>query len=252
MRNWDEFCSLVTAGGDGAEAQWQVPAPEAIPARERRRSPLMVRLAVEVAYQACARAGIDTQNVATVYSSSMGDTEITDYMCWVLSGESKVLSPTRFHNSVHNAPAGYWSISAGNHAPSNSIAGSRESFPVAILEASILSAAEQRPVLLIASDIIVPGPLGDVYPIGEPFGVALVLDAAATDDNVWEASVEQCATGPRWPDVRHPLLQTISERNPAARCLALLEVIAIKSRSSIQWPLNDSTYLKMRIECSGA
>ena len=27
------------------------------------------------------------------------------------------LSPTRFHNSVHNAPAGYWGIATGAHGP---------------------------------------------------------------------------------------------------------------------------------------
>jgi len=252
MRDWDEFCSLVATGCDGAGAEWLVPVPEAIPARERRRSPLMVKLAVEVAYQACARADVDRQNVATVFSSSMGDTEITDYMCRTLAGESKVLSPTRFHNSVHNAPAGYWSISAGNREPSSSTACSRESFSIAILEASILSVAERRPVLLIASDIFVPGPLGDVYPIGEPFGVAMVLDAAASDDDAWEVSVEQYAASPAWPEVRHPLLQTISECNPAARCLALLEAIVTKNRNPIQWPLNDSTCLQMRVECSGS
>jgi len=245
MRNWSEFRALVAAGGDGAGAEWWAPALEAIPARERRRSPLMVRLAVEVAYQACNMAGVDAQHVATVFSSSMGDSEITDYMCRVLASESKVLSPTRFHNSVHNAPAGYWSISAGNRAPSSSIACARETFSVAVLEAGALSVAEERPVLLIASDIVVPEPLSDVYPIGEPFGVALMLDATAPGDDAWVVSVEQCIARSAWPGVRHPLLQSISECNPAARCLALLEAVAAENRNPIQWPLNDSTCLQM-------
>ena len=250
MRNWAEFRALVTAGGDGAGAEWQAPAPEAIPARERRRSPLMVKLAVEVAGQACDMAGVDTpsidrQSVATVFSSSMGDPEINDYLCRVLASESKVLSPTRFHNSVHNAPAGYWSISAGNRAPSSSVACSRETFSVALLEASTVSIAEGRPVLLIASDIFVPGPLGDVYPIGEPFGVALMLDASAPGNDAWVVSVEQCAAHSAWPRVRHPLLRSISDCNPAARCLALLEAVATEIHNPIQWPLNDSTCLQM-------
>ena len=31
-RDWDEFCALVAAQGDGAEAQWEAPKPAAIPA----------------------------------------------------------------------------------------------------------------------------------------------------------------------------------------------------------------------------
>ncbi len=260
MRNWDEFCALVAGGDERPGVEWRAPVPDAIPARERRRSPLMVKLAVEVAHQACDMAaveiaGFDRQGVATVFASSIGDTEITDYMCRMLATGSKILSPTRFHNSVHNAPAGYWSISAGNREPSSSIAGSWESFPLAMLEAGTLSVAEARPVLLVVSDICVPAPLGEVYPIGEPFGAALLLDATASgeqarDDQargakVWEVSVEQRAARPAWPGVRHPLLRSISEGNPAARCLALLESVAGGSPGPIQWPLNDSACLQM-------
>ncbi len=245
LRSWPEFRALVAADNDGTDAEWQVPAPEAIPARERRRSPLMVKLAVEVAYQACAMADVDPQDIATVFSSSMGDTEITDYMCRVLAGESKVLSPTRFHNSVHNAPAGYWSISAENRAPSTSVAWSRESFSAAKLESCTLSVTEERQVLLISSDIFVPKPLGDVYPIGEPFGVALLLDACVTGDEAWSVSIGRFEKRSAWPDIRHPLLRSISECNPAARCLALLEAVADGNPGPIQWPLNNSTYLKL-------
>ena len=125
MRNWPEFCALVNTGDDGAAAQWQAPAPAAIPARERRHSPLMVKLAVEVACQACDMAGLDRRDVATVFGSSMGDGEISDYLCRALASESKVLSPTRFHNSVHNAPAGYWSISAATARSTPKVATAR-------------------------------------------------------------------------------------------------------------------------------
>jgi hypothetical protein len=245
MRNWPEFIALVTNADGTLEANWQAPAPTSIPTRERRRAPLMVKLAVEVANQACDMAHIDPQHVATVFSSSMGDTDITDYMCRSLAGESKVLSPTRFHNSVHNAPAGYWSISAANRAPTSSIASSRESFSAALIEASTLSVVEQRPVLLISSDIAVPGPLGNVYPIGEPFGAALTIDATNPGDDPWEVSISPASDTPQWPVAQHPLLQSISEVNPAARSLALLAAIATDERGTIRWPLHDAMFVQM-------
>ncbi len=243
IRDWDGFCALVA--GKPHDAGWQAPAPAAIPARERRRAPLMVRLAVEVAGQACTNAGIDAHDIATVFASSMGDTEITDYLCRTLAGESKMLSPTRFHNSVHNAPAGYWSISSANRAPSSSVAASRESFPAAMLEACVQSTAEARPVLLVVSDIVVPGPLGEVYPIGEPFGAALLLDADVSDDDAWTVTVEPQPDRPAWPTPGHPVLAALAENNPAARSVALLEAVAGNGGGPLQWPLNGSTGLRM-------
>lgn len=241
--NWDGFCALV-AGAPYDDA-WQPPAPEAIPARERRRAPLMVRLAVEVAGQACVMAGVDEHEIATVFASSMGDTEITDYMCRTLAGSSKVLSPTRFHNSVHNAPAGYWSITSANRAPSSSVAASRESFPIALLEACVQSTTEARPVLLIASDIVVPGPLGEVYPIGEPFGAALLLDADVDDDDAWTVTVESQSDRPSWPTPAHPALAALAEQNPAARSVVLLEALATNGGGPLQWPLNGLAGLRI-------
>ena len=204
----------------------------------------MVKLAVEVAGQACKEADIDVSSVATVFASSMGDTEITDYMCRALAKETKVLSPTRFHNSVHNAPAGYWSISSANREPSSSTAGSRESFAVGLLEAATLSVSDSRPVLLVASDIMVPEPLGSAYPIGEAFGVGLIIDAGAVDAE-WDLSVVESGQRGLLPDVHHPLLATISEANPAARGLALLEAIAVGGEPAVQWPLNDFVSVRM-------
>jgi len=243
IQGWDGFCALVA--GKPQDAGWQAPAPAAIPARERRRAPLMVRLAVEVAGQACAMAGVDAHDIATVFASSMGDTEITDYLCRTLAGEAKVLSPTRFHNSVHNAPAGYWSITSANRAPSSSVAASRESFPTALLEACVQSTTEARPVLLVASDIVVPGPLGEVYPIGEPFGTALLLDAAVDDGDAWTVTVEPHTVRPAWPLPDHPVLAALAENNPAARAVALLEAVASNRGGPLQWPLHGLAGLRM-------
>ena len=104
--------ALHSHAGPTLEESFVAPKPEAIPAKERRRAGLLINLAVEVAHQACDQAGVDKTQIPSVFTSAMGDTAITDYMCRKLSGDEKLLSPTKFHNSVHNAPSGYWSISA--------------------------------------------------------------------------------------------------------------------------------------------
>ena len=88
------------------DADFVNPKPESVPPKERRRAGLMINLAVEVAHQACEDAGVDKSQIPSVFVSALGDTAITDYMCRKLAQPEKLLSPTKFHNSVHNAPPG--------------------------------------------------------------------------------------------------------------------------------------------------
>jgi hypothetical protein len=249
FQNWDEFQTVSgTLAAD--TATWNMPAPNQIPGRERRRAPALVKLAVEVAHQACDMGGIPKTEVASVFCSAMGDSEIATYICQTLAGPMKVLSPTKFHNSVHNAPAGYWSISAENRAPSSSVASSRHSFPVALLEACVFATAESRPVLLVAADIQVRGPYAAVYPIDNPFGAGLLIQHQVDDDGGWSFTLEHRNGRVDWPTLKNPFLQELSETNPAARCLCLIEAIALQEQGVIEWPLSEYTYLHLDLSPS--
>lgn len=151
------------------------PAAIVLPANERRRAPESVLLAVDVAGQAVAMSGRAAHELPCVFASAYGDQLISDYMCATLAQAPTELSPTRFHNSVHNAPAGYWTIATGCHANSSAISAGRASFGAGLLEAATLCVAEQRPVLLVCSDIAGHGPLGEMSGTRVSFGCALVL-----------------------------------------------------------------------------
>ncbi|WP_266169182.1 beta-ketoacyl synthase chain length factor [Dyella subtropica] len=152
------------------------PPAATLPANERRRAPESVLLAVEVAGQAVAMSGRQASELACVFSSAHGDQAITDYMCETLAREPSGLSPTRFHNSVHNAPAGYWTIATGCHAPSAAVCGGQLAIVGAgLLEAAMQALADQRAVLLVCSDIAGAGPLGEMTDSTQAFGCALVL-----------------------------------------------------------------------------
>ena len=150
-----------------------------LPPNERRRAPESVLLAVEAAGQAVAMSGLDASTLACVFASSHGDQPITDYMCATLARAPAELSPTRFHNSVHNAPAGYWTIATGCHAPSTAVCAQRASFGAGLLEAVSQVLADQRPLLLVCSDTAGSGPLNEVTGCAAPFGCALVLTPQA-------------------------------------------------------------------------
>lgn len=151
------------------------PAAATLPPNERRRAPESVLLAIEAAGQAVAMSGHTAAALPCVFASSHGDQAITDYMCATLARSPAELSPTRFHNSVHNAAVGYWTIATGCHAPSTAICAQRASFGAGLLEAAGLALAEQRAVLLVCSDIAGSGPLNEVTGCRQSFGCALVL-----------------------------------------------------------------------------
>jgi hypothetical protein len=151
------------------------PAATTLPPNERRRAPESVLLAVEVAGQAVAMSGRTAATLACVFASSQGDQQITDYMCATLAKAPNELSPTRFHNSVHNAPAGYWTIATDCQAPSTAVCAQRASFGAGLLEAASQVLAEQRPVLLVCSDTSGSGPMLEVTGCTLSLGCALVL-----------------------------------------------------------------------------
>ena len=148
---------------------------ELIPARERRRAPLHVKIAVEVAGQAVSAAGVDAANVPSVFASGMADVKTTDTICRALAQQSKIVSPTNFHNSVHNAASGYWSIAATCREKSSAVSGFKHSAGTALLEAAVLCVTEMVPVLLVCSDIATEPPLDAICPVGGAFAAALVL-----------------------------------------------------------------------------
>ncbi|HEY0334652.1 MAG TPA: beta-ketoacyl synthase chain length factor [Stenotrophomonas sp.] len=151
------------------------PAPRLLAANERRRVPDSVAVALEVALAACEAAGRDPATLPSVFASTHGDLAITDYMCRTLASEPQSMSPTRFHNSVHNAAAGYWTIGAGALAPATAISAYRASFAQGLIEALGQLADGAEAVLLVAYDAGGTGALGEMAQSEGLLGGALVL-----------------------------------------------------------------------------
>ncbi|MCX7512591.1 beta-ketoacyl synthase chain length factor [Frateuria hangzhouensis] len=202
------------------------PAAALLPANERRRAPESVLLATEVASQAVAMSGREAASLACVFASSHGDQPIMDYMCAVLASTPAELSPTRFHNSVHNAPAGYWTIATGCHAPSNAVCAQRASFGAGLLEAAALAVADARPVLLVCSDTAGSGPLAAMTASAAPFGSALVLNAQPGVSTLGRLDLHLCpgsiADAPVVPALPAGWLAS----SPSATALPLLALLA--------------------------
>lgn len=242
LESWEAFRRAVENGFSGPGAPFTPPRPEAIPARERRRAGLTINMAVEVMHQACAMAGEPLDGIGSVFASAMGDTDVTDYMCRKLATPEKLLSPTRFHNSVHNAPSGYWSISAANRQPSSFVGGYRDSFACGLLEAASTALAENLAVGLAVYDVANAAPFHDVLPITENLALALVMVPGARAPG-WhlKLTLKEPTGVPDGPV--HPELRRMAAANPAGAGLALLEALAGNRAGSLTWPLGTGTDL---------
>ena len=201
------------------------PPAAMLPPNERRRATESVLLAIEVASQAVAMSGRDAAELACVFASAYNDQALTDALCDTLARAPGELSPTGFHNSVHNAPVGYWTIATGCHAPSTAVCAHETSFGAGLLEAAVLACAEQRPVLLSCSDAGGRGTLVAITGCQVSFGCALVL--APTQGEATLATLDLSVTGTAIePAHAAGAADALRIANHSAAALPLLALIA--------------------------
>ena len=202
------------------------PAPSILAATERRRTGPVVRLALTVAQEAAVGSGLEPGSLRSVFGSSNGDGVVVGEILEALAGArvgEKVVSPTQFHNSVHNAAAGYWSIAHGSREPATCLGAHDATWAAALLKAGAEMAASREAVLLCVYDHPLPAPLDALRPTAAAFGAAFVL-APGGDEGVGfslrfvaeRAEMEVLPGG----------LETIRAGNPAAQCLPLLVALA--------------------------
>ena len=207
------------------------PAPALLPPAERRRTGPVARLALAVAGEAAARSGLPPATLRAVFGSSNGDGPVVGSILEALApGDMpRLVSPTQFHLSVHNAAAGLWSIATGNAEPATCLGCHDSTWAACLLAAMADLAAEGRPVLLCAYDHPVPPPLDAKRPTVAPFGAGLVLLPDASDG----IALARIAVRHRPTPVpaaavepRAETLRPLTRGNPAAHALRLLESLA--------------------------
>jgi hypothetical protein len=201
-----------------------LPVPLGLPSAERRRTGALVRLALAVGLEATRRARVDPAQLPAVFASSGADGQNCHEICEVLASAERALSPTRFHNSVHNAPAGYWGIATGATAAASALCAHDASFAAGLLEALCQVAVERTRVLLIAYDAGYPEPMRSVRPIPDAFGVALVL--APSSDSASLARLELTWSEAPAEHMADAALESLRASIPAARSLPLLARLA--------------------------
>ena len=230
LPDWPTAAQVLAGTAAYGSRPTALPPLECLPPAERRRTGRIVRLALAAGLEATARAGADARTLPAVFSSSGGDGENCHEICQVLAGAERQISPTRFHNSVHNAASGYWGIATGATAAANALCACDGSFAAGLLEALVQARIEETAVLLIAYDADYPEPMRTVRPIPDAFGVALLLAPAARPGALARLTVQlSAAPAERLSD---PPLEALRAQVPAARSLPLLRRLARAERGA--------------------
>lgn len=249
LPGWEVAAPVLRGHADAPEQPAPRPSPDLLAPTERRRAPDTVAIALEVAARACESARIDPREVASVFASTHGDLAISDYMSDTLARSPTLVSPIRFHNSVHNAAAGYWSIGTGSVQPYTALTAWGDTFGEGLLEALVQAQAEAGCVLLVAYDIEARGPLAQMQPSHGIVGAALVVESrpgAATLARL------------RWQTVRGaerseplPRNRDLMAGNAMAACLPFFEAVALRRPATIRLGLAPGLLLEIELDFPG-
>jgi len=245
MPNWAIAESVLRGEAPWRSGEATLPTPSMLPKNERRRASPTTKLALEVVQQAIAASGYDPRELSTVFGSSSGDGDILDAIMEIIVSAEPRVSPTLFHNSVHNAAAGYASILTGSRMPSISLGAFDGTVAATLLVATIQ--ARQGPVLIATYDAALPPTLRGVRDIPLPFGAALVLTPKAPASALAQLAVNISHEGLADSAIETAALSPLVRANPAARVLPLLEAIARQVVGHIVVSWEDSPSLEITV-----
>ncbi|VAX15181.1 3-oxoacyl-[ACP] synthase [hydrothermal vent metagenome] len=252
MTNWQESSAVLTGKKLYVPSEPEYVEPDILPANERRRSVKTVQLAIQVAMEAVENSRAKMESLQTVFASSMGDGFVMDSLFKSLAMPNKVVSPITFHNSVHNAAAGYWLIGAGCMKASTSIACKETTFGSALMESTSQLIMEAEEIQLVAYDIPSPKPLQYAMSTNAVFAVSFILSRTRRERSL---ALVELSTTPK--DGNQPSgmddvdLEALRIGNPAARSLPILFSLANGNNRDILIEYTKQAFLRLNVKPCG-
>src|SRR5450830_675913 len=245
LTDWPSSQAVLTGQQPYQPHKTVLPSPALLPAAERRRSCAIVKLTLATGLEAIAAAGLDAASLPSVFSASGGDGENCHIICEMLASDDRQISPTRFHNSVHNVAAGYWSIATGAMASSSVLCAFDASFGAGLLDALTQVVVDEAPCILMASDTPYPEPMYSNRSIPDNFGIALVLAPQASPQAI--AKITVSISHDEADKLDDAALEAMRVAIPAARGLPLLQLIAQQKNGRVVLDYLDNTRLAIEV-----
>lgn len=244
IADWAQAAEMLAGRAAYVPAPLALPPPALLPPTERRRTGPTVRLAIAAAAQAVQDSGLPPEELDTVFASSNGEGQVITSILEALHTPDGAISPTQFHNSVHNAAAGYWGIAVGSSRPSVSLGGHDGVFATGLLHAAAQVAARREALLFVAHDVPLPPPLAALRPTSEPFAVAMVLTpGAGARGRLQLDQRDGMAPRPALPEG----FGALHDANPVARALPLLAALGRGGTAEVLLPMLDDAALAVTV-----
>jgi hypothetical protein len=247
LADWATGAPILAGRAPHAAAPVTLVPSLLLPPAERRRMTDTVKLALAIGREAMVQAGREAEDLPSVFTSSGGDGVTITSILEILASAQRDVSPTRFHNSVHNAPSGYWSIATQSRESSTSLCVFDYSFGAGLLEAASLAVTDGRPVLLVSYDMPYPATLNAVRPIGSIFGTALVLSPEPGARSLAALTLSFGPSDQVETTVPTSALEMLRANNPAARALPLLTAIAEGAQRDVTIRMMADNLLTIRV-----
>lgn len=247
LLNWESAQPILTNHQAYHFTHEAIPLADILSAREKRRASHTVNLSLHLAKNLQQQTGIAAELLPTVFATSDGDSDIFDYLSKELSLPQPAVSPTLFHQSLHNSAAGYWGIATHSHQPSLSISAGDYTFAAGLLSATCECVNTEKTTLLIAYNLPAPSPMDVAYPMltwfGMGFGLSSTKDAQAFAKISIELVIRQEAR-----QLTNSTLALLYQGNPIAHCLPLLEQLALGQIGEIYLDYLSPYSLKISLE----
>ena len=248
--SWNDFLAL-NKENEFLKQKTVLPAAINLPATERRRVTAVIKLALGLADAACEMA-LSSKDTASFFASSKGDSDIMHYLGQVLATKERLVSPTKFHNSLHNSASGYWSIASHSHAPIQALAAGVVTFQMGLLEAAMYSMAESAPALLVSYDSEPPALLAGLIHSQYSFGSAWFISSALPGVNAQIKTMAKLSLSlvkdAEITVMKCGQLETLRRANCSGASLPLLQAIAEQKNQSIVLPYFGQQQLQIMIE----
>lgn len=245
LAGWNQARAVLRGDAPFVNTPLAPHAPSLLPPNERRRATPAVRLAFQAGEDAMSACALPAASLATVFATSDADLAIIHRICTALANMPRLISPTDFHNSVHNAAAGYWHIATAAHGASSTLSAYDGSFAAGLLEACVQVAVDGLEVMLVAFDLPAPEPMHAKRPMTHAAAVALVLSATPHTGTL--ATLTCAPTRGEPEDLAPGPLEELRIGNPASRALPLLARIARGEAGRVVLPAANGNQLAVEV-----
>jgi len=246
LPSWRESQAVLIGQSSYRASSLSRPNPTLLNRNALRRATFSVRLALHVAQAALIGMESPPSQLASVFACSGGDTDALDQVFTALIQPERPVSPNQFNNSVHNAPAGYWSIATGSQASAISLSAYDASFTAGLLEAGGLVCSTNQAVLLVTYDVPPPPPLIPFRAILGPFAVAWVLTPERVSISCSRLTEVTIVRDQPEDSLADNGLEALRLGNPAARSLPLLQCMARRVTKTVLLPYLPDTQVSVQ------